>query len=96
MPKHGDTNSQEGTPATNQEIYDLTKSLSEKLKAQKMSTEIVIAEAGQINFLYENVNSENRDNQIDYFFGKTKTNISKFSNVKSVIFRSQLFYNVAN
>ncbi|MNG21617.1 hypothetical protein D3C84_1060070 [compost metagenome] len=27
MPKRGDTNSQEGTPATNQEIYDLTKSL---------------------------------------------------------------------
>ncbi|WP_317174569.1 glycoside hydrolase [Flavobacterium sp. JLP] len=91
MPKHGDTNSQEGTPATNQEIYDLTKSLSEKLKAQKMSTEIVIAEAGQINFLYENVNSENRDNQIDYFFGKTKTNISKFSNVKSVILGHSYF-----
>jgi len=73
MPKSGDQNSQEGTPAANQEIYDLTKSLSEKLKAEKMSTEIVIAEAAQINYLYENVNGENRDNQIDYFFGKTKT-----------------------
>jgi O-glycosyl hydrolase len=48
MPKSGDQNSQEGTPATNQEIYDLTKSLSDKLKAHKMNTEIVIAEAAQI------------------------------------------------
>lgn len=91
MPKSGDQNSQEGTPATNQEIYDLTKSLSEKLKAKKMSTEIVIAEAAQINYLYENVNGENRDNQIDYFFGKTKTNISKFPNVKNVILGHSYF-----
>jgi O-glycosyl hydrolase len=91
MANNGDKNSQEGTPATNQEIYDLTKSLSEKLKENKMSTEIVIAEAAQINYLYENVNAENRDNQIDYFFGKTKTNISKFSNVKNVILGHSYF-----
>ncbi|MEO8534067.1 MAG: glycoside hydrolase [Flavobacterium sp.] len=91
MPKSGDQNSQEGTPATNQEIYDLTKALSEKLQAAKMSTEIVIAEAAQINYLYENVNAENRDNQIDYFFGKTKTNVSKFPNVKNVILGHSYF-----
>jgi hypothetical protein len=91
MPNNGDKNSQEGTPATNDEIYALTKSLSEKLKANKMSTDIVIAEAGQINYLYENVNAENRDNQIDYFFGKTKMNISKFSNVKNVILGHSYF-----
>lgn len=91
MPKNGDTNSQEGTPATNQEIYEVTKALSEKLKAKKLSTEIVIAEAAQIDYLYENVNAENRDNQIDYFFGKTKTNITKFSNVKNVILGHSYF-----
>ncbi|SHH72558.1 glycoside hydrolase [Flavobacterium defluvii] len=91
MSNNGTTNSQEGTPATNDEIYALTKSLSEKLKANKMSTEIVIAEAGQINYLYENVNAEKRDNQIDYFFGKTKTNISKFPNVKNVILGHSYF-----
>lgn len=85
MAKNGDINSQEGTPATNQEIYDLTKILSDKLKSQKMSTEIVIAEAAAINYLYENVNGENRDNQIEYFFGNTKTNISELPNVKNVI-----------
>lgn len=91
MPKSGDTNSQEGTPATNQEIYEVTKALSEKLKAEKMSTEIVVAEAAQIDYLYGNVNAENRDNQIYYFFGKTKTNISKFSNVKNVILGHSYF-----
>ncbi|POY40014.1 glycosyl hydrolase [Flavobacterium alvei] len=85
MPNNGDKNSQEGTPATNQEIYDLIKALSDKLKSQKMNTEIVIGEAGQINYLYENVNDENRDNQIDYFFGKGKTNISKLPNVRNTI-----------
>lgn len=91
MANNGDKNSQEGTPATNQEIYDLTKALSEKLKAQKMNTEIVIAEAGQINYLYENVNGENRDNQIDYFFGNSKTNISKLPNVKNSILAHSYF-----
>jgi O-glycosyl hydrolase len=91
MANNGDKNSQEGTPATNQEIYDLTKALSDKLKSQKMSTEIVIAEAASINYLYENVNGENRDNQIEYFFGNTKTNISKLPNVKNVILGHSYF-----
>ncbi|MEM0578399.1 glycoside hydrolase [Flavobacterium polysaccharolyticum] len=91
MANNGDKNSQEGTPATNQEIYDLTKALSEKLKAKKMNTEIVIAEAGQINYLYENVNGENRDNQIDYFFGNSKNNISKLPNVKNTILAHSYF-----
>lgn len=85
MANNGDKNSQEGTPATNQEIYDLTKAVSDKLKSQKMNTEIVVAEAAQINYLYENVNEDNRDNQIDYFFGNSKANISKLYNVRNII-----------
>lgn len=45
----------------------------------------------QIDYLYENVNAENRDNQIDYFFGKTKTNVTQFSNVKNVILGHSYF-----
>ncbi len=85
MPKNGNKNSQEGTPATNEEIVELTRSLSEKLSAQKMSTEILVGEAGQIDYLYTNVNNENRDNQIDYFFGDSNTNISNLPNVKKII-----------
>lgn len=78
--------SQEGTPATNQEMYDFTKLLSDKLKAKSLKTEVVLGEAAQINYLYENVNGENRDDQINAFFGSSSvTNISQLSNVKKVI-----------
>lgn len=77
--------SQEGTPATNEEIFDFTKLLSEKLNSKSLKTEIVLGEAAIINYLYENVNDENRDDQINAFWGSTPTNISKLPNVKNVI-----------
>nr|WP_315154670.1 glycoside hydrolase [uncultured Flavobacterium sp.] len=78
--------SQEGTPATNEEMYDFAKLLSEKMKAKALNTEIVLGEAAQINYLYENVNGENRDDQINAFFGSSSvTSISQLSNVKKVI-----------
>lgn len=77
--------SQEGTPATNEEIYDFAKLLSDKLNSKSIKTEIVLGEAAIINYLYENVNDENRDDQINAFFGSTATNISKLPNVKNVI-----------
>lgn len=78
--------SQEGTPATNQEMFDFTKLLSEKLKAKSMKMEIVLGEAAIINYLYENVNDESRDDQINAFFGSgSPTNISNLPNVKKVI-----------
>ncbi|MNQ74397.1 hypothetical protein D3C85_891520 [compost metagenome] len=77
--------SQEGTPATNQEIFDFTKLLSEKIKAKSLKTEIVLGEAAIINYLYENVKEENGDDQINFFFGSPPTNISELPNVKKVI-----------
>ena len=77
--------SQEGTPATNQEMFDFTKLLSDKLSAKSLKTEIVLGEAGSINYLYENVNGENRDDQINAFFGPSATNIAQLPNVKKVI-----------
>jgi O-glycosyl hydrolase len=76
---------QEGTPATNQEMFDFTKLLSDRLKSKSLKTEIVLGEAGSVNYLYENVNSQNRDDQINAFFGATPTNISQLPNVKKVI-----------
>lgn len=78
--------SQEGTPATNLEMFDFTKVLSDKMKAKSLSTEIVLGEAAIINYLYEDVNPENRDNQIITFFGPSSTsNISQLPSVKKVI-----------
>ena len=77
--------SQEGTPATNQEMFDFTKLLSERIQSKSLKTEIVMGEAAIINYLYENVNDENRDDQINVFFGTSSTNISQLPNVKKVI-----------
>lgn len=76
---------QEGTPATNQEMFDFTKLLSDRLKLKSLKTEIVLGEAGSINYLYGKVNGDNRDDQINAFFGSTSTNISQLPNVKKAI-----------
>ncbi|WP_296124088.1 glycoside hydrolase [uncultured Bacteroides sp.] len=78
--------SQEGTPATNAEIYQLTSLLSERLHERGLTTKIVLGEAGTINYLYEDVNSETRDNQIDDFW-KTSSplSIASLPNVENVI-----------
>lgn len=78
--------SQEGTPATNEEVYQLTSLLSERLHKRGLTTKIALGEAGSINYLYENVNSETRDNQIDDFW-KTSSplSIASLPNVENVI-----------
>ena len=65
-----ETKTQEGTPATNKNISELTKLLSSKIVESKLSTKIVIAEAADIRFLYSNFGKLGRANQIEYFFGK--------------------------
>lgn len=85
MPGNDGIAGQEGTPATNQEMYDITKLLSDRLKAKSLNTEVVLGEAAQLNYLFRNVNEENRDDQINAFFGNTSTNIASLPNVKRVI-----------
>ena len=77
---------QEGTPATNRELFELTSLLSERLKERGLSTTIALGEAGAINYLYGMVNNEMRDNQIVEFWSSTSTlNIASLSNVEKVI-----------
>lgn len=59
--------SQEGTPATNEEISQFVKLLSERLSKRGLATKITLGEAGSIQYLYKNVDNENFDNQIDDF-----------------------------
>src|SRR5690606_21432481 len=56
---------QEGTPATNRELFELTTLLSERFKKRDLVTTIALGEAGAINYLYGIVNNEMRDNQIE-------------------------------
>lgn len=78
--------SQEGTPATNEEVHQLTSLLSESLSRRGLTTKIALGEAGSINYLYEDVNGETRDNQIDDFWkASSPFSIAALPNVENVI-----------
>jgi hypothetical protein len=74
---------QEGSQATNEEIAQLTKLLSPKLMGT--SSNVVVAEAGQLNYLYAN-NTDNRGDQIAQFFAASSPNyIGNLPNVLHTI-----------
>jgi len=77
--------SQEGTQATNTEIANLVKLLSEKLPSKSRETKIVVGEAGQWDFLYGN-NTDARGDQIAQFFSPASSNyIADKPNVERII-----------
>ncbi|WP_299064563.1 glycoside hydrolase [uncultured Polaribacter sp.] len=59
---------QEGTPATNKDILDITKLVDKHINERKLSTKIVLAEAADLRWLYSSYGKSERGNQIDYFF----------------------------
>ncbi|RVT76657.1 glycosyl hydrolase [Flavobacterium sufflavum] len=82
-----DGSGQEGSPASNANIYSFVNTLAPKLQAKGLSSQIVVGEAGAFEPLYKTVSGkENRSNQIDYFFGVNSTkNIAGLTNVKKTI-----------
>jgi O-glycosyl hydrolase len=77
---------QEGTPATNRELFELTTLLSERLKKRGLVTTVALGEAGAINYLYGIVNNEMRDNQIEEFWSPASNlSIASLPNVEKVI-----------
>jgi len=83
-----DGRTQEGSPATNANIYSFVKdNLSPKMLAKGLNTQIVVGEAGDYESLYKTVfGKESRTNQIDYFFASNSSkNIAGLSNVKKTI-----------
>ena len=70
-----DGHSQEGTPALNEEIYSLTKYLSQELSSRGLSTKIVIAEAGTIGHAALSMRilgkpADGQDDQARFFFSE--------------------------
>ncbi|PSL49908.1 O-glycosyl hydrolase [Chitinophaga niastensis] len=59
---------QEGCPYNNEQIYGLTKKISETFTAAKLPTKILIAEAGKINYLYAKEDKPEKGMQINAFF----------------------------
>lgn len=82
-----DGSGQEGSPASNANIYSFVNILSPKLQAKGLSSQIVVGEAAAFEYLYKTVSGkENRSNQLDYFFGvNSAKNITALSNVKKTI-----------
>src|SRR5690606_21555299 len=74
---------QEGTQAENSEISSLVTLLSQKMAG--MNSKIVVAEAGQWDFLYGK-NNDNRGDQINQFFSASSPNyIGGLPNVAPII-----------
>ncbi|PQV48234.1 O-glycosyl hydrolase [Jejuia pallidilutea] len=75
---------QEGTPATNENIVKLTQLLNTEIEASNLDTKIVLAEAADLRWLYSNFNKPKRGNQIEYFFGKNGT-VKDLDHIKKTI-----------
>ncbi|MFC2127126.1 glycoside hydrolase [Bacteroidota bacterium] len=73
--------SQEGTPATNENVLKIVDILNSGIDKNDLSTEIVVAEAADLRWLYSNFGKPERGNQIDYFFSKKHS----FENLKPTI-----------
>ena len=51
---------QEGSPWANEEIYKAVKALNASLESKKLSTKILVTEAGMLSFLYEGTSKTSR------------------------------------
>ncbi|MCP4450818.1 MAG: glycoside hydrolase family 30 protein [Planctomycetes bacterium] len=59
---------QEGTPALNEELYAFIKYLSRDLSEKKLSTRMVVGEAGTIGHVAKIMDGDSRDDQANFFF----------------------------
>lgn len=84
--------SQEGTPALNNEIAEVSRLLSTRLLDTSPNSQIVIPEAAELQFLYGRNNKPGRQNQIDDFFNPTSENyIGDLPNLKKSVLGHSYF-----
>lgn len=80
---------QEGTPATNADIAELTRELSRELSRRKLTTRLTLAEAAQLNYLSQagtNRGKTGQDDVITAFFGRdSPTRIGDLPNVEKLV-----------
>jgi len=77
---------QEGTPFYNNEVAQVAKLLDQKIADKGITAKINLAEAGQINYLYEEHNRPGRANQVKDFFVKGSPNyIGSLSHLDNAI-----------
>lgn len=79
-------NGQEGSPYTNQEIFQITKKLDSLITNENLSVKIQISEAGKLNYLYEIADKPTRGDQIQDFFNSASPRyLGNFENVDKII-----------
>ena len=84
-PQWGWDGGQEGSPALNTEIADVVRYLSSDLSLRKLTTEVTVAEAGTIDYVFGK-GSEGRDDQAQFFFNRASPfYIGGLPNVATVI-----------
>ncbi|MHC4519384.1 MAG: glycoside hydrolase, partial [Planctomycetota bacterium] len=77
---------QEGTPALNEELHALVRYLSRELSTRKLSTQLLIGEAGSIGHVARIMRDDGRDNQAQFFFDPTSPfYIGNLPNVEKTI-----------
>lgn len=77
---------QEGTPAYNEELYALVRSLSRELSERKLSTQLLIGEAGTIGHVAKVMDDDGRDNQAQFFFNPDSAfYVGDLPNVETVL-----------
>ena len=81
-----DQANQEGTPARNADLYPLVRELSRQLAERKLSTQLVIGEAGTIGHVAKVMDDDGRDNQARFFFDPASpTYVGALPNVAPII-----------
>ncbi|WP_210463541.1 glycoside hydrolase [Rufibacter roseolus] len=77
---------QEGTPFMNEDVAGIVRALNTSLARRNLPTKIDIAEAGKIDYLYQQADKPNRGNQIDAFFSKSSPHyVADLPHVSKVI-----------
>lgn len=86
-PQHAwDSDKQESTPATNEEIAELTRLLGQRLKDRGLATKAAIAEAGMVYSLAGPRGGSKAANQIKEFWDPSSANyVGKVPNVARVL-----------
>jgi O-glycosyl hydrolase len=75
---------QEGSPWRNEEIFNIVKVLDSMLKRGQLKSEILVSEAGALNYLYGGSGGSSR--QIQTFFDrKSKVYMGEFTHVPKII-----------
>ncbi|MGQ1784889.1 glycoside hydrolase [Saccharicrinis sp. GN24d3] len=81
-----DKSNQEGTPATNTELFNYVKVLSVEMASRGVKTKLLVGEAGDVGYLYQKKGKNNNGDQINAFYNPASDlYIGDFENLEYAI-----------